>query len=58
MTFRYFYNSSNDIVGFTRYSSVCMVNSIDNQTEYVDSEVEIDVTQYKIDPDTGQLTVK
>lgn len=58
MKFRYFYNSSNGaIASKTRYTGVCILTNNNGIETYIDSDDDIDISQYQVDLVTQTLVL-
>jgi len=56
---RYFYNpSTGDILGSAEYTDVCLVNCVEDATDYIESQQRVSEHDYMIDLDTLTLISK
>jgi hypothetical protein len=55
MNYRYFYNTTGDIVGFASYKSVCLFVEQSDSQGHIDSQDKVDISQYKVDLTTLTL---
>jgi hypothetical protein len=49
MNYRYFYTDTGQIIGYSRYKHICFTLGMDDSVGYIDTDQEIDISQYRID---------
>lgn len=55
MKYRYYYDAQGTIIGFTKYKTQCYAVGVGDSIGYIDSDTEVDRTQYKVDLTTLTL---
>ena len=57
MNYRYFYTATGEIVGFSRYKNIIFTQGMNDSVGYIDTDQEIDISQYRIDLESLTLVL-
>lgn len=55
MRYRYFYDNQGTIVANSTYKKICYATGMNDSIGYIDTDQNIDITQYRVDLTTKTL---